>query len=281
MKIVRKLKTFFFIFRRKPAAALELLQIKVERKLGISLFFLSLRRSATHICEIILTEKVNKQLELYGNYYIKPSVLPERPIIFSFGVGQNMNDVSFDLAVLKKLHPELYLVDPTPMSQRFIETLSLPQNVRFFPIAISTLDGEIDLYSGDIEENFEQTSTVSIYNNGVHNNNSFRVKSKRLKTFMTDCGIGKIDILKMDIEGAAISVLEDGLNDGILPTQIMCEFERPEKLLDVIKYLQNVSRLFRRLRKLGYKIYRTRSSDKGCQIEFSAINERLASPGVA
>lgn len=56
---------------------------------------------------------------------------------------------------------------------------------------------------------------------------AFRVAARRLTSLLTTARTGQIAIVKLDIEGAEIEVLEDILAAGILPLQILVEFDEP------------------------------------------------------
>lgn len=275
MNFVRSLKTFLFILRRRPARAWEELQIRLERKLGISLYFLSLRRWATYLFEKSRTSPVSSDLRSYGNYFLDPQLVPEEPVVFSLGVGQ---DISFDRALLERHKPKLFLFDPTPASRRFIDEQNLPVNVSFDAVAVSDRDGDVAIFTDDLEHEFDQTSSVSIFKRGFYENSTL-IRGKRITTLMREKGVSHLDILKMDIEGAAIQVLEDILREGICPDQLACEFERPERISEVFSYLKRLSRLFDQMRGLGYELYRTRPLDKGCQVEILAVRRQKARLG--
>lgn len=277
MNVMKKLKTFGFIFRKKPAQAMELLQIRLERKFGVPLYFLSSRRLATRLFELFKTAPLSNAFVPYGNYFLVPSLLGKHPVVFSVGVGQ---DITFDKALLERHDVDLHLFDPTPVSRRYIEGQSLPTNLQFSPLAITNYDGKVDLYSDDLSNNFEQTSSVSIFQRGVHGE-KFSAECRTIPSLMKERNITHLDVLKLDIEGAALQVLSDTLDHGIYPTQIACEFERPETLKELYVYLKDLASLFERLSNAGYECFRTREADKGCQIEMVAIRTQAASAPVA
>ena len=272
--IRRKIKTFVEIARRSPAAAWELAQIRAERATGIPLFFVSASRSLTYAFEVLNTSKVTPDLALYGNYYLSPTHVPANPIVFSLGIGQN---TSFDEAVLEKhTDAQLFMFDPTPTSRRFVDGLRLPKNAKFFGIAIGDTDGDVPVYSDDLSNDPEETTSVSMLRRG-NVKPCATVTCRRITTFMKENNLTSVDVLKMDIEGAAIDVLESTLDAGIFPAQIACEFERPANLRDVVPYLRRDNRQLARLRESGYSVYRTRDTDKGCQIEILALRRQTAS----
>jgi FkbM family methyltransferase len=213
----------------------------------------------------------------YGNYFLEPSLLGKRPVVFSVGVGQ---DITFDRALLERHEVDLHLFDPTPVSQRYIAAQDLPKNLKFSPFAVTNYDGKVDLYSDDLENNFEQASSVSIFQRGVHGE-KFSAECRTIPSLMKERNISHLDVLKLDIEGAALQVLADTLDHGIFPTQIACEFERPETLKELYVYLKDLAHLFARLEEAGYSCFRTREADKGCQIEIVAIRTRTAESAVS
>ena len=277
MSIRSKARTFLFILRRSPLEAWDLLQIKAERALGISLHGLSLRRRLTRRFELRRTRPLSPALVAYGNYFLDPSLVPDRPTVFSVGVGE---DIAFDLALLDRHHVRLYLFDPTPRSERFVNAADLPANAKFSPAAIADHDGEIEIYIDDLEPGFETTSSVSIVNKGFAPA-GVAVPCRRVATLMGEHGLDQLDILKLDIEGAAITVLNDVLDCGIVPAQIVAEFERPSRLRNVRAYLRQLDALFARLESLGYTLFRTRPDYRGFQVEILAARRNLDSTRAA
>lgn len=267
MGIRQKIRTFTTLLRARPASLWELIQIRIERSSGVPLYFLSARRLATRVFELLRTRPLDGALVAYGNYFLDPSKVGAHPVVFSIGVGQH---IDFDRALIERHDVTLHLIDPTPTSKAYVEGAKLPANVTFHPVAISSRDGEMEMYIDDMESDFQRASSISMFNRGV-GTKSFTVQCRRVTTLMAECKVDSIDVLKLDVEGAAIMVLNDVLDQGVHPRQIACEFERPESVSDVVRYLRDLSALFERLNNLGYEIYRTRELDLGCQVEVVAI----------
>lgn len=55
------------------------------------------------------------------------------------------------------------------------------------------------------------------------------MEGRRLSTLLGPTELDRIEILKLDIEGAEIEVIEDILTDGIRPRQILVEFDQLQK----------------------------------------------------
>ena len=62
---------------------------------------------------------------------------------------------------------------------------------------------------------------------------------------MQDYGIQNIDILKLDIEGSEVNVLNSMFDDNIYPNQLLIEFDitRTNKLSDILKFYLIIRRI--------------------------------------
>lgn len=267
MSIIRKAQTFLSLLAKSPLNAWDVIQLKLEARVGRSLHFLSGRRRSTRRFELANTAEVPADFRAYGNYVLDPRAIGERPVVFSAGVGEF---IDFDLALLEHHDVRLFLIDPTPSSKRYIETVDLPPNATFHALAIADRDGEIEMFSDNLEEDLEVTPSISSRNQGF-GSKSLHVPCRRIKTLMEEHRIGNLDVLKLDIEGAAIAALRDTLAEGIHPTQIAAEFERPRSAAEVSAYLTELEALFGELRRAGYSIYRTRPDTIGFQVEVLAV----------
>ncbi len=68
-----------------------------------------------------------------------------------------------------------------------------------------------------------------------------------ISALMRELGHSRIDLLKLDIEGAQHEVLRSMLRDGIRPTVVCVEFDQPDTVV-------RMYRTYRRLRKAGYRL---------------------------
>ena len=265
--IFRKARTFLSIFRKSPLYAWDVLQLKLENRLGRSVHSISGRRRRTRRFEVAHTEEVPSHFRAYGNYVLDPALLGDQPIAFSGGVGEY---IDFDRALLDRHDVRLFLFDPTPSSKRFIEAAGLPINAKFQAVAIGDHDGEIVMFSDNLDSDFETSLSLSSQNR-TFSNEGRAVPCRRIETLMREVGVSHLDVLKLDIEGAAIAALRDMLAAGIRPTQIAAEFERPTDRPGVRAYLKELAELFGALTKAGYRLYRTRPDTFGFQVEILAV----------
>ena len=64
----------------------------------------------------------------YGGFSIAIEKLPKNPIVYSFGVGE---DISFDIALIKKFNAVVYAFDPTPKSIEWLKKSPPPRKFSF------------------------------------------------------------------------------------------------------------------------------------------------------
>ena len=80
---------------------------------------------------------------LYGGFFVCLDILPTNPIIYSFGIGE---DISFDLEMLRLTNSTVYAFDPTPKSITYLKTLELPERFIFSDTAVASIDGNLSFY---------------------------------------------------------------------------------------------------------------------------------------
>lgn len=155
----------------------------------------------------------------YGGFAIKRDSLASHSVVLSFGVGE---DVSFDLGIIRKYACSIHAFDPTPKSVAWVEANVNDPRFILHPLGVAAHDGDLCLYLPAKEE-WVSASLIA----GSHTRNeSVTVPARRLSTIIRDLGLRRVDLLKMDIEGAEYSVLSDYFGDSsaILPSQIALEF---------------------------------------------------------
>lgn len=186
--------------------------------------------------------KVETMVAGKERYVICPEFLSSRSIIYSAGIGY---DISFEMDIIKHFGANVFGFDPSPKSIVWLEKYNLPFEFRFFPYGLSDHDGEVLLYQ---PENPESTS-FSIYCR-KQSSDYLEVPVMRLSSIMKELGHTRIDLLKMDIEGAEYGVIRDMVDSDIRPSQIVVEFHHrfPEIGISMTK------QALKMLKKEGYKI---------------------------
>lgn len=153
----------------------------------------------------------------YGGYAVCPTALGPQSVVYSFGVGC---DVSFDCELIAARQVTVHAFDPTPRSIAWLKTQTLPESFVFHPWGIADFDGTARFHAPKDPSHVSHT----LLDGGDVGMGTVEVPVLRLHTIMEKLGHDRIDILKMDIEGAEYGVLGDVLGSGIAISQILIEF---------------------------------------------------------
>jgi FkbM family methyltransferase len=153
----------------------------------------------------------------YGGYYLDPAYVNQNSIVYSLGVGE---DISFDLAMIERFGVHVHAFDPTPRVHEWLRSQSIPEEFHFHDVGIADFDGEVDFHMPP-RRDFISHSIVAAREYSAE---TIRVPVIRLHTAMQRLGHGRIDLLKVDIEGAEYGVIEDFLRGGAPVEQILIEF---------------------------------------------------------
>lgn len=147
---------------------------------------------------------------------VLPYNLPNA-IVYSGGVGKN---ISFELALMEQFGARVFAFDPTQTGVQTIEKLYDQNLLHFFPVALAGKDGLLDLF---LPVHSEEGSFTS----GLHkstNTQTQQFQARSISSLMRELGHARIDLLKIDIEGAEYGVLDSVLDDTLEIGQICVEF---------------------------------------------------------
>jgi FkbM family methyltransferase len=195
----------------------------------------------------------------YGGWFIPKNInVNENSIIYLAGVGE---DISFDLLLSDKYKSNMYLIDPTEKAKKhFKEVLDYYNNKqlftgniqsdyyekitninpildKFFYIDIGLWDKPDKLkFYKQSNENYVSQSLIE----GMFSRNYDIVSVDTVKNIMNKFGHQHIDLLKLDIEGAEINVLEKMFNDNIFPNYLCVEFDLLLKKKDRLGLTNNL-----------------------------------------
>ncbi len=207
----------------------------------------------------------------YGGWYIPNDIkLDENSIVYSAGVGE---DISFDLLLSNKYNSNIFLIDPTKRAiEHYKEILTYFKTKEWkFSGDIQNdykekiIDLEVDfnkityIEKGLWEEQskmkfFQQTNPKYVSQSlkkEMFGTNFYEVEVDSIKNLMNDNNHDKIDLLKIDIEGAEIEVINKMLDDKIYPRYLCIEFDLFLKRKDP---KNKTVKLIHRLQLGGYKI---------------------------
>jgi FkbM family methyltransferase len=215
----------------------------------------------------------------YGGWWLPNTFkMDSSSIVISAGVGE---DISFDLAIQSKFGCSIYLFDPTERAVKHYEevieyyksnktstftgTIQVDYHIwlnntspdfsmiEMNPIGLWKEAGILKFYKQTNPNYVSQTLVPNLFGTEYT-----EARVARLSDLLKAKGLKEIAILKLDIEGAEMEVLETLLEDGIFP-QILCvEFDYFLKGADTTGKTKD---LVGRLMKAGYEILHNANSN--------------------
>jgi FkbM family methyltransferase len=199
----------------------------------------------------------------YGGYEILPELMSSEAVVYSVGLGE---DISFDLGMIERFGCSVHGFDPTPRSLAWLEQQALPTGFRVHPFGLADFDGVA---------RFAPPANPAYVSHSVlpgHGGDRVELPVKRLGTVMKELGHERLDVLKIDIEGAEYAVLDDLLASGLLPKQLLVEFHHGMGGVA----LGTTEASLDRLHDAGYRVFDARTTGR----EFSLVLARsLILPG--
>jgi len=151
-----------------------------------------------------------------ASWCVRAQGLSSSSIVYSFGVGE---DISFDLELIRRFSVCVHAFDPTPRSIAWLSKQALPAKFVFHPYGVADIDGRARFLP---PRNPAHVSHTLIERETPWQ--AIEVPVYRLASILKLLGHQRIDLLKMDIEGAEYSVLSNFLASGIFPQQLLVEF---------------------------------------------------------
>ncbi|HEX7387967.1 MAG TPA: FkbM family methyltransferase [Castellaniella sp.] len=164
------------------------------------------------------------------------------------GAGE---DISFDTILVRQFGCRVRIIDPTPRAIKHFEALSEAvaagrpfsvngstsefyhvspsdlERMSFLPIGLAGLDQEMKFYFPKDPQHVS-CSTANLQRTSEF----FTAQCHRLSAIMKQQGDYKIDLLKIDIEGAEYEVIRDITDSGVPPRLLLVEFDEAHSPLD-------------------------------------------------
>jgi len=171
--------------------------------------------------ELRLTPDLDVDCVNDGGWLYDASLLDEFSIVYSLGVGDN---IDFDLGVITRCKSNVFAFDPMPTSQSFVDADDRPQEFRFYAWAAAGADGKLTLYPRVRNDGGLSEGMFTLVAEDSSRDSGIEVPAYTIATLVEKLGHSRIDLLKMDIEGAEYDVLESLLASPIRPKQLLVEF---------------------------------------------------------
>ncbi len=217
-------------------------------------------------------EKYGKMISLgadYGSWTIPDNFLSKNSVVYLAGAGV---DITFDVELAEKYSCEVHIFDPTPRAKDYFENLvsdiNKGKNVPiddskkiFYKITKENLKKlnfhEIGLWNKKDELKFFAPKNPAHVSHSVVNlqktDNFFVAKVDRLSNIMKNLQHQKIDLLKIDIEGAEYKVIESIIEDKLKIKVLCIEYDEAYNPLDD-NYLERIKSSITSLLNYGYVV---------------------------
>lgn len=189
--------------------------------------------------DLVPTERIGTE---YGGWIIPKAWLTADSVVYSVGAGE---DISFDAGLAQKYGCTVHIIDPTPRAEvhfkaviqgiRTAKPAPLKTNptgqyptfdastadlMRFHPFGLWNEESLIKFYK-PINEAHVSHSIVNLQKSGDY----VEMPVRKTKNVMAELGHQRIDLMKIDIEGAEYTVLEDILSDNINVRALCIEYD--------------------------------------------------------
>lgn len=199
----------------------------------------------------------------YGGWVVPVDSIDADWVCYCVGAGE---DISFDCELIERFGCEVFVFDPTPRAVAHVAELrervgrgeSMPINNKpgtAYVLAAEKLSRlhfqPFGVWSEDVRQRFYVPQDSSHVSHSILNlqqtETYFEADCRKLSSLMHEAGHDRIDLLKLDIEGAEYEVLKAMLADGILPRVLCVEFDEgnipldggaPERISETAKALQ-------------------------------------------
>lgn len=193
-------------------------------------------------------------LEYIGGHFVHTKSIPTNGIVLDVGANKG----NFAKAVIERCNVQCFCVEANPVLYN-----QLPKGNQIFTIN-KALTGKDVSIAFNISDNHEASSIIPTIANVWKINSTVTVEGVTLATLKKEYRISNIDVLKLDIEGAELEVLESVADEELqLIPQLTLEFhEFLDKTLAAATY-----QTIKRIQRLGFYTIVT-STEKYAEVLF-------------
>jgi FkbM family methyltransferase len=171
---------------------------------------------------------------------IVPTTLIGRDgICYCGGVGE---DIRFEKLLIEQFGACVWAFDPTPRSVDFLKRQRLPQQFHFLPVGLWSEDSTLRFYAPANPANVSH-SVEGPQGGASH----FDAPCRSVPSLMRELGHARLDLLKLNIEGAEDHVLSGAFEAGMRPRVLALTYEGRAAFRKALSWT-------RRLRAEGYRL---------------------------
>lgn len=170
----------------------------------------------------------------YGGWWVPEEMLAPGTIAYCAGAGE---DISFDLALFVR-GCTVRVFDPTPRAISHVESRD-PHSDRFTFVPVGWWSREESLkFYVPADARHVSHSVVNLQGTREH----FIAPVRPVRALMDELRDERVDIIKMDIEGAEHEVLATLLREGPLPKVLCVEFDQPCSVRSIVRMTRQLKR---------------------------------------
>ena len=183
----------------------------------------------------------------YGGWNLPRELIKPDWLVYDFGLGE---DISFDIAMLEQHRCAIHAFDPTPAAIAFVENVNLPR-FHFHPVGVWDDDTSIKFWHPRSPDD-DSYSALNLHSAAEYTEGEV----KTIRSLARDLGHERIDLIKMDIEGAEQLVIPNLIAEGIRPTLLCIEYDQAYNVVSLLslRTLMTSLRLHRQVLKAGYRL---------------------------
>lgn len=186
-------------------------------------------------------------IESYPGWVIVPELIKQDDIVYAIGI---CDDIGFELAIIARQKVQVFAFDPTPYSVEWIKKQTLPAEFNFNPWAVSDKDGTFYFYPR-IKRDGKKSKVMYTFHQQVEaRDDGISVEAWTIESMAKKLGHEKIDLLKIDVEGAEYDVIDSIVASALRPKLLLIEFHHRFKGIGKDKTINAV----KTLRAAGYLI---------------------------
>ncbi len=192
---------------------------KIEKSPGFQRLKVKLKRLAGK--ELDVRTDVDVDCVNDGGWDYDCGLLDVGSVVYSLGIGDY---IDFDLGVIERTGCSVYAFDPTPDCRCYIESSELPDQFHFHAWAAAGEDGTLTLYPRVKADGSLSDKMFTLQPEAASADVGISLPALTIPSIAEKLGHTRIDLLKMDIEGAEYDVIDALLASPIRPRQLLIEF---------------------------------------------------------
>lgn len=157
---------------------------------------------------------------VYGRWPVLLDCLDADSICYCAGVGE---DATFDLGLIERVGCDVHAFDPTPRAIEYVKSIAAEnEKFHFHPWGVWSRNETMKFYA-PAKAHHVSHSILNLRDQSDY----FEAPCRSIQSIMEDLGHDRIDLLKLDIEGAEYEAAGAMLDAGIFPTLLCLEFDQP------------------------------------------------------